>query len=282
MVVAAVAVVAVTDAAAAAAMAGDVLVGVGWRPAWRAWLADPRADVGCIELTAEHFLGRPDDAVRCVGGRPCSIHCLDLSPGSRAAPGQDYLDALRVLCAAVRPCWVSDHLAFTRAGGVDLGHMNPLDLDERTLARLGDRCEQLAGWLGAPLLLENIATHLQVGDPMAEPAFLGALHARSGVGTLLDVANLHVNACNHGFDPIDWLRRLPPQAVRQVHVVGYGRHGHEYIDDHANAPQPEVLALLARVLAGSTPSHVVLEWDCDLPPAEVACDWLQRLGRLAC
>ena len=241
------------------------LLGIGYRAPLHNWLGGRPADVQCLELTAEHFLRDPQRAARVTAGLPCSVHCLALSLGSAEAPDADYVRALVRLCAAVRPLWISDHLAFTRAGGIDLGHMNPLHYDEQTLAHVGDQCAALAQRIGVPVLLENISTHLLSGDATAEPAFLNALAQRNGVGVLLDVANLYINASNHGYDPRVWLGALAADNVRQLHIVGYGQDGTGLIDDHACAPQAEVLALLRQVIEHCSPQHVVLEWDRNLP-----------------
>ena len=224
-------------------MLTTALPGIGYRAPLHNWLGTRPDVVHCLELTAEHFLRDPQRAARITAGLPCSVHCLALSVGSSEAPDADSVSALARLCAAARPLWISDHLSFTRAGGIDLGHMNPLHYDEQTVAHVGDQRDALM----------------------------------QRVGVLLDVVNLYINASNHGYDPRQWLGALAADNVRQLHIVGCGQDGTGLIDDHACAPQPEVLALLRQVLERCRPQHVVSEWDRNLPLCEQLHSTLHNL-----
>lgn len=115
-----------------------------------------------------------------------------------------------------------------------------------------------------PLLLENIATHIQVEGEMAEPDFLNRLCDEAGCGLLLDVTNLFVNSRNHGFDPYAWLRELDPSRIGQLHVVGYTHRDGRWLDLHAEAIQEEVLDLTRAVLARAPVPAIIIERDLNL------------------
>ena len=58
---------------------------------------------------------------------------------------------------------------------------------------------------------------------MTEWDFLAELAQRSGCGILLDVNNIYVSACNHGFDARRYLRAIPAGPVGEIHLAGFDR-----------------------------------------------------------
>ena len=176
--------------------------------------------------------------------------------------------------------WVSEHVAFTRAGGVDLGHLNPVPLTRESLRVLGRHVLEVQRACGRRLLLENIATELPPPGDMDEPAFLNALCAETGAGLLLDVTNLHVNAHNHGYAAHAWLDRLDSSQVVQVHVTGYTRRGRRLADEHAEPVQPELYELLDRIAAFAALEAVIVERDRDIPPPAAMATELAALGHV--
>src|SRR5436853_67387 len=72
------------------------------------------------------------------------------------------------------------------------------------------------------ILVENVSSYLEYhASEMSEWDFLAALARDSGCGILLDINNIHVSACNHGFDPLAFLRAMPADSVGEMHLAGY-------------------------------------------------------------
>lgn len=67
----------------------------------------------------------------------------------------------------------------------------------------------------------------------------------------------------------DFLQRLNPQAVQQVHLAGHGWVGGLAIDDHGSAVPPLVWQAYRALLARTGPVPTLVEWDTRLPPFEV-------------
>jgi uncharacterized protein len=125
-----------------------------------------------------------------------------------------------------------------------------------------------------PLALENIAALLDWPDAeLEEGAFLAELCERTGVGLVLDVANLHACAVNLGRDPARVLDDLPLERVAYVHAAG-GITAADglYHDTHAHPLTEPVLDLLAdllgRAAAVGTRPAVMLERDDRFPSDE--------------
>ena len=97
------------------------------------------------------------------------------------------------------PPWWSEHIAFTRAGGVSIGHLAPLPWTREAVDVVVRNVERVKSRIHSPLILENITSPMIVpGSEMDEVEFLTAVLDRTGCGLLCDVTNLYTNSVNHG------------------------------------------------------------------------------------
>ena len=78
--------------------------------------------------------------------------------------------------------------------------------------------------------------------------------------------NLHANAVNHGYDPQQFLERLPLERVVQLHFVGGHWSDDILVDSHSEPTPPEVWDLLELVLMRAPVKGVILERDENIPP----------------
>jgi uncharacterized protein len=100
---------------------------------------------------------------------------------------------------------------------------------------------------------------------------------RTGVGLLIDVANLYTNEFNLGLSAVAALDALPLSQLAYVHVAGGYEHDGIWHDTHTTAiPQP-VLDLLSELCARVTPPGVLLEWDDDYPSDAALAGELTRV-----
>ncbi|MHB1246672.1 MAG: multinuclear nonheme iron-dependent oxidase [Sulfuriferula sp.] len=74
---------------------------------------------------------------------------------------------------------------------------------------------------------------------------------------------------NHQFDPLEYLRAIPAEAVQEIHLAGFDSNGECLIDTHGKAVCDDVWALYAQALAlvGNVPT--LIEWDTDIPALSV-------------
>jgi uncharacterized protein (UPF0276 family) len=196
---------------------------------------------------------------------PLIPHGLDLSLGSAEGIDPAYLERFAVLLERVAPPWWSEHLSFTHAGGVSIGHLATLPYTREAIDVAVRNIDVVRRRVHVPLILENVtATVVIPGAEMDEPAFLTEVLERTGCGWLCDVTNLYANAVNQGVDPD--LDRWPWDRVVQMHFVGGHWHGGVLIDSHACATPPEVWHLLEEAVARSPVKGIILERDERLPP----------------
>lgn len=245
-----------------------VAVGIGWRPEIDLTI-ERLPGVDFVEVLAEQLPARGlPESLRLLRQRGTTIvaHAVSLSLGGAQRPDPARLAHLAAVAHNVDAPLVSEHVAFTRAGGLDAGHLLPVPRTRDALDVLVANVRQAQDQLPVPLAMENIAALLSWPDQeLTEGQFLAELVERTGCWLLLDVANLHADARNIGTDVDEVLAALPLERVAYVHVAGGVEHDGVYHDTHAHAVPPEVLGVLANLYARARPPGVLLERDDRYP-----------------
>ncbi|MEY2466415.1 MAG: uncharacterized protein QOD03_936 [Verrucomicrobiota bacterium] len=239
-------------------------VGLGYRRELAEWIATKSPGMDCLEITADHFFNGGEKPLSQLSEKfDLFVHGLSLSLGTPGPLDARRLEQFARVVRMANPSWVSEHIAFTRTGEVDLGHLNPVPLTRESLGTIADHAREVSDRCQKPMLLENITSHLQLPGDLPEPDFLNELCERAGCGLLLDVTNLFINSRNHGFDPIKWLHALEPSRIKQLHIVGYSRAGTRYTDSHAQPIQDELIELAKAVVRYAPVEAIILERDED-------------------
>lgn len=256
-------------------------VGLGFREPFRSDLFLHRGHVDFLEITADHYLDstpEKEQELDLLAEHFTLIpHAINLSLGSAEGIDHDYVHKLAELVRRLNPPWWSEHIAFTRAGGMDIGHLSPLPFTREALEVLCRNIAEVRRYIDVPLILENITYVVAMpGGEMDEAEFLKEVLERTGCGLLLDVTNLHTNAVNHGYDPYTFLEQLPLEYVVQLHFVGGHWHKGVLVDSHSQPTSPETWELMDWVVARVPVKGVLLERDENLPPFE---DLLKELDR---
>ncbi len=200
-------------------------------------LSAPPSCVDWFEAISENFMvagGKPLAVLdRVRRDFPLVLHGVSLSIGGIDPLNADYLDRLATLIDRIEPAWVSDHLCWTGVDGINLHDLLPLPYTQECLAYVAGRVRQVQDRLGRQLVLENPSTYLAAADSsLTEWEFLAALAEQTDCLLLLDVNNVYVSACNHGFDPQRYLAAIPPARVVQLHIAGHRDVNGFRIDTH--------------------------------------------------
>jgi uncharacterized protein (UPF0276 family) len=246
-------------------------VGLGFREPFLAELFRRRDGVDFLEVTADHYFDAPGEKRAeldlLADHFPIIPHGLDLSLGGAEGIDQRYLDAMADLVERLDPPWWSEHIAYTRAGVVSIGHLAPLPWTREAVDVVARNVEQVRRRIRTPLILENITAPVIVpGAEMDEADFVTAVLDRTGCGLLCDVTNLYTNAVNHGLDLERVLDRWPWDRVVQLHLAGGHWHDGSLVDSHSHPPPPEVWRVLEEVVRRSPVRGIILERDENLPP----------------
>ena len=252
-------------------------VGLTWHPRLAAAILTARDRIDVVEVIPEGtFLESRDThrALRRLAREvPVAIHGVSLGLASTAAVDEHRVAQFARLIDDVQPeCW-SEHLAFVRAGGIELGHLAAPSRTETTIDATAANIHRAATAVGAYPLVENVATLIDPpGSKLDEATWLTRLLATSRADLLLDLHNLYANATNFGFSASDALRSIPAERIRFIHLAGgapvHASTGEErWLDDHLHDVPDPVYDLLE--IVGETVPHavdVVLERDGAFPP----------------
>lgn len=256
--------------------------GIGLRAPHIDQVLASRPAVAWFEAHAEnHMTDRADDVTpafdalwRVRQDYPVSLHGVGLSLGTAGALDADHLARFTDLVRRIDPVLVSEHLAWCGTPGVFLNDLLPLPCTEEALRTAVQHVDAVQTAIGRRLLVENPSAYIVFADPgLAEADFLTELVARTGCGLLCDLNNSHVSAHNLGGDAQAWLRRLPADAIGEIHLAGFVREndGGEslLIDTHSAAVDDAVWALYAMALRLFGPRPTLIEWDADIPALDV-------------
>jgi hypothetical protein len=252
-------------------------VGLTWHPRLAAAILAARDRIDIVEVIPEGIFlesHRARRALRLLARDvPVSIHGVSLGLASTSPVDERRLGQFARLIDEVQPeCW-SEHLAFVRAGGIELGHLAAPSRTETTIDATAANLDRAARAIGAYPLVENVATLVDPpGSEVDERTWLMQLLGATRSDLLLDLHNLHANAMNFGFSASDVLRSIPPERIRFIHLAG-GAPVHastgevRWLDDHLHDVPDPVYDLL-EIVGESVPHAVdlVLERDGAFPP----------------
>ena len=260
-------------------------VGIGLRKELFEPLLATSRHVDWLEIISENFLdasGRAEVMLDRVGARwPLIPHGVGLSIGNQAPTG--YLDRLTTLVRRVAPPFFSDHLCYSSIGARDYLDLLPLPRHDEAIARVVHNARAAQAATGLPLVLENITTYAEMpGSVYDEASFLTQIAEQAGVGLLLDVNNLYLNAINHGQEPRALLERFPLGHVRQVHLGGHTWDPslELWLDTHAAPVAEPVWDLYVEVLERCGPVPTLIEWDQHIPSLDAVLDQADRARAL--
>ncbi|MFI6508616.1 DUF692 family multinuclear iron-containing protein [Streptosporangium sp. NPDC050855] len=243
-------------------------VGIGWRPEIDLTV-ERLPGIDFVEVIAENVHpGRLPESLRVLRARgvPVIPHGVGLGIGGAEPPDPRRLAHLADCARALEAPLVSEHLAFVRAGGMEAGHLLPVPRTRQALSVIAENVRRAQEALPVPLALENVAALFGwPEDEMTEAAFLGELVEMTGVGLLVDVANLYTNQVNLGLSATAALDGLPLAELAYVHVAGGHSRDGLWHDTHTAHVPDDVLEILSELCARVDPPGVLLEWDDDYP-----------------
>jgi uncharacterized protein (UPF0276 family) len=249
--------------------------GVGFKPQHFAAISASAPALGWFEVHAENYMGEgglPHRQLEAIWqAYPLSIHGVGLSIGGAEPLDEEHLGRLAAVVRRYEPGLISEHLAWSRHGGLYFNDLLPVPYTEAALRRVVERIDRVQSVLRRPILLENPSTYVRFeASALSEVEFLREVAARSGCGLLLDVNNVLVSATNHDYSAQAYLDAFPLERVGAIHLAGHAavrdEHGRRLlIDAHDRPVSRAVWALYARVIGRGGPLPSLIEWDKKLP-----------------
>src|SRR5215475_890091 len=162
-------------------------VGLGWRPELAAGIFDSLDQIDVLEVIADNYFDarrRERQALKMIARQvPVQIHSIALGLAGTEAVGRQRLDRVARLVNDVEPEAWSEHLAFMRAGGTEIGHLAAAPRNEASVAGAARNLKKAADIVGAMPMMENIATLMEPPcSTLSEPAWISGIISASGCG----------------------------------------------------------------------------------------------------
>lgn len=246
-------------------------IGLGFRPQLKSEIFLHQKEIDFLEITADHYLDATAQKLAELEllkkHFPLIPHGLNLSLGSAEGIDEGYLEKFAQLVENIQPEWFSDHICWTKSGGVDIGHLSPVPFTNESLKVLIRNISKVKNRIKTPLILENITYMFRYPfAEMDEAEFLSRLLNETDCGLLLDVTNLYINSINHQFDWRKYLDNIPLERVVQLHFVGGHQHKNYLIDSHSYQTPNEIWEVFREVCLRANVKGAILERDGNFPP----------------
>ncbi|TYT25382.1 DUF692 domain-containing protein [Luteimonas viscosa] len=227
-----------------------------------------------LECAPENWIGvggRLGAAFEALAERhPVTCHGLSLSLGSVAPLDETFVARVGRFLERHRVPLYSEHLSWCSDDG-HLYDLLPLPFTEEAVEHVAARIRRVQDILGRRIAVENVSYYatlpVEAQPPLDEATFVEAVLERAGCDLLLDVNNIHVNAINHRYDPVEFLRRMPSARIACYHVAGHYDEADDLkVDTHGAAVIPDVWGLLAEAYRVHGIRPTLLERDFNFPP----------------
>lgn len=252
--------------------------GIGLRAEHYHDILETLPDVGWLEVHSENYFGeggRPLHYLEKISEHyPLSLHGVGLSIGSTDEISLDHLAKLKNLINQFQPGLVSEHLSWGSFQGQHFNDLFPMPYTSDALEHMIKQVSFVQEYLGRQILIENVSSYLEFEcSTIPEWEFITELAEKSGCGILLDVNNIYVNACNHQFNPNEYINSVPANLVKEIHLAGHTvkqiENNQILIDTHNQLVTEKVWALYERAIQRFDKTPTLIEWDTDLPKLEV-------------
>jgi uncharacterized protein (UPF0276 family) len=145
----------------------------------------------------------------------------------------------------------------------------PIPFTEEAVKHVVARVKQVQDVLGQRIALENASYYCAPDQHMSESEFINAVLSEADCDLLLDVNNIYVNSINHRYDAQEFLRSLPLERARYIHIAGHYDEAVDLrVDTHGADIIDPVWDLLKSAYEHCGPLPTLLERDFNFPEVE--------------
>jgi uncharacterized protein (UPF0276 family) len=257
-------------------------IGLGLRTSFAADMIKTERAIDFLEIVPEQWLRPFLDAqlAPCLERWPVVPHSIHLSIGGPDPFDRAFLTAMRESVRRLDAPFFSDHICYSQLAGIQTGELLPMPFSDEAIEHMVPRIAEIRRELEVPLVLENPTYYSKMpGSSMDEATFVCTLLAEADCGMLLDVNNVYVNGRNHGYDPYEFIDRMPFERVCQIHLAGHHFNAEldTIVDTHGAAVIDPVWKLYEHTLrrAGRL-IPTLIEWDTHIPPLDRVIDEVDR------
>ncbi|MCG6937555.1 MAG: DUF692 domain-containing protein [Gammaproteobacteria bacterium] len=196
-------------------------------------------------------------------------HGLSLSIGSPSPLDEDFVKDVGQFLTAHKIKHYSEHLTYC-SDDSQLYDLLPIPFSEEAVHYVAERIRRVQDILQQEISMENASYYTPApGKEMEEIEFINAVLDEADCGLLLDVNNIYVNSVNHGYDAVEFLKRLPAKRIRYAHIAGHYNEDEDLIvDTHGADIIDPVWELLDKAYEHFGVFPTLLERDFNIPPVD--------------
>jgi len=245
-------------------------IGIGLRIPHYAHILEKKPAIDWFEIISENYMvggGRPLEVLEQVlDNYKVAQHGVALYFGSTNPYEPEQLKQLKKLTKKTKSPFISDHLCWGSVDGNYTHDLLPMPYTHEAAKNAAQRIKQVQEVVEVPVLVENISSYAEFNiSTLTEWDFLSEVVELADCGILLDVNNIFVSSFNHGFDPFEYLNKIPHHRVGQIHIAGHTDFESYLLDTHDGPVCDDVWKLYAQAIKLIGPTNTLLEWDADIP-----------------
>lgn len=234
-----------------------------------------------IEIAPENWMGfggrHAKLLARCVEKTPLICHGLSLSIGGPHPLNIEFIQQIKSFLADYHVPIYSEHLSYTHDSGY-LYDLMPIPMTETAVKYVAERILRVQDILGKRLVVENVSTYLMPNAEMSEADFVSEVLQQADCELLLDVNNVYVNSINHGSDGYAFIRAMPKERIRYIHIAGHEQVEQDLlIDTHGAEVCDSVWQLLQHTYQVCGVKPTLLERDFNIPSWQALQDEMTKI-----
>jgi len=257
--------------------------GLGLRRSFLDAVADrPPPGVDFWEIAPENWIGvggRQGRRLRSMTERhPFVCHGLSLSIGSPAPLDVAFVHRVKEFLDRHGIETYTEHLSYCSDDG-HLYDLLPIPFTADAISYVTGRVRQVQDILERRIAIENVSYYAAPSQELSELDFITGVLDEADCDLLLDVNNIYINAINHGYDPHEFLVRLPGERICYGHIAGHFVEAEDLrIDTHGADVVDPVWDLLDAAYARFGVFPTLLERDFNIPPLPELLQEVQRIS----
>jgi uncharacterized protein len=248
----------------------DFGVGIGLRDPHLQHILERKPVVDWFEIISENYMadeGCPLAQLDEILERYRVVqHGVAMYFGSAEPLNREHLKRLKALVKRTRTPWLTDHLCWGSIDGHYSHDLLPMPYTFEAVKQTAQKIREARDFLEVPIAVENVSSYAEFHvSQMTEWEFLNEVVEAADCGILLDVNNIYVSSCNHGFDPHAYIDNVIHERVTQIHLAGHTDAGHCLLDTHDHPVSDPVWQLYAKLIERVGHTATLLEWDDRIP-----------------
>jgi uncharacterized protein (UPF0276 family) len=176
----------------------------------------------------------------------------------------------------------SEHLSFAKCDNAHLYELLPIPFTAEAVNHVSARIREVQEILERRIAIEIVSYYTAITPELTELEFVNAILEEADCDLLLDVNNIYVNGFNHNYNPEAFIKALPLERVRYIHMAGHEQVSEDLIiDTHGQAIIDPVYELFSFALQQlGRPVPVLLERDFNIPELPEMQHELQQLRKI--